>query len=77
MKQEGIKVKGHIGTWYVVDTHIFRGEYCYELEHEEYGSDAAHIIISADGTVLHDDVWNGYLDLEEKYSKEIYGYQMI
>ena len=77
MKQEGIKVKGHIGTWYVVDTYIFRGQPCYELEHEEFGSDAAHIIINSNGTVLHDEVWNGWLDVEEKYGKEIYAYQNI
>ena len=77
MKQERIKVKGHIGTWYVVDEYIFRGSSCYELEHEEFGSDAAHIIINSNGTVLHDEVWNGWLDMEEKYGKEIYAYQNI
>ena len=77
MKQEGIKVKGHIGTWYLVGTYIFRGQPCYELEHEEFGIDAAHIIINSNGTVLHDDVWNGWLDMEEKYGKEIYAYQNI
>lgn len=69
MKQTGIKINGHIGTWYVVDTHIFRGDQCYELEHEDYGNDAAHIIVDPEGNVLVDDVWNGYLDLEEKYGK--------
>ena len=34
-------------------------------------------MITKDGTVLHDDVWNGWLDMEEKYGKEIYAYQNI
>lgn len=72
MQETGIKINGHIGTWYVVDTHIFRGEQCYELEHEEFGSDAAHIIINAEGNVLHNEVWNGWLDMEEAYSDEIF-----
>ncbi|MHA3226107.1 hypothetical protein ACV7JQ_09215 [Globicatella sulfidifaciens] len=69
MEKTGLKINGHIGTWYVVDTHIFRGEQCYELEHEEFGSDAAHIIVDPEGNVLVDDVWDGFLNLKEKYGE--------
>lgn len=77
MLKEGIHVSGFKGFWYLVDTYIFQGQKCYELEHEEFGNDVAHIIINENGKVLHSEVWNGLLDLEERYGKENNIYQII
>ena len=70
-ESDHIRIDGHTGTWYVID----EGEYkapcarcpvrCFLLEHETYGDEAAHIIASASGVVLLDDVWNGFDDLAE------------
>lgn len=73
-----ITISGHIGTWYVIDEGDFvltpdtdDGKaltipaHLYLLEHEEYGDEAAHIIVNEDGKVVLDDVWNGFDDLLE------------
>lgn len=66
-----ISIDGHSGTWYVIDEGTYkvpgaRGPVrCFLLEHETYGDEAAHIIVSASGVVLLDDVWNGFDDLVE------------
>ena len=66
-----ISVDGHVGTWYVVDDGSFTAPgarypvRCFLLEHEEYGDEAAALIVSASGVVLLDDVYNGFDDLLE------------
>lgn len=60
---EKIEIDGHEGTWYVLEQHEHNGKQIFELEHEEYGDEAAHLLVSADGTVILDDVWNSIDDL--------------
>jgi hypothetical protein len=43
IKGEGIKIKGRIGTWYVIDREKRDGELVWVLEHEFYG-DMADIL---------------------------------
>lgn len=62
-KRDNIKVDGHKGTWYVVDEAIVDGRAVYLLEHEQYGEDAACLIVDDNLTVLMDDVWNGIDEL--------------
>ena len=72
-----IRIPGHTGTWYVIDhgwylytpdewtipkTHRI---HCFLLEHEEYGDEAACLIVDQSGTVILDDVYNGFDDLLE------------
>lgn len=66
---DGIRVKGHTGTWYIIDTMIsmyygFTGVF-HLLESEQYGDAAAHIIIDDDGNLILDEVYNGFDDLRE------------
>lgn len=63
MKKDGIKVKGHYGTWYVIDSSYYHGRKVYLLEHETYGDEAAGIIIDKDYNIVLEDVWNGFSDL--------------
>lgn len=50
MKKDKIKVRGHIGTWYVIDSiKVMMKDDCqteevFLLEHEHYGEDAPHIV---------------------------------
>ncbi|MDU6975413.1 MAG: YodL domain-containing protein [Clostridiales bacterium] len=60
-----IKVDGHIGTWYVVDTKVIKSTKYFLLEHEEHGDEAACVIVDGDGKLVLDDVWNGFDDLKE------------
>lgn len=62
---DGIKINGHRGKWYVVDTTYFRGKRVFLLEHETYGDMAANLIVDKEGNIILDDVWNGFNDLED------------
>jgi hypothetical protein len=64
MKQEGIKVIGHKGTWYVIDEAIRFSKPLYLLEHELYGDEAACVIIDEDGILWLENVHNGFDDLD-------------
>jgi hypothetical protein len=61
----GMKIEGHLGTWYILDSkEVTDGQY-YLMESEQHGEDAAHIIIDDNGKIIMDDVFNGWADLED------------
>ena len=71
VKKSGLRVEGHIGTWYVIDEMYYptRGPKGYELEvwlleHEEYGDEAPCLLVTPNGRLLVEDVWNGFDDME-------------
>lgn len=66
-QRDGIKVEGHRGTWYVIDEAVYDGRKLYLLEHEDYGDEAASVIIDENGDLVLEDVWNGWLDYEEAF----------
>lgn len=63
-KKENIKVAGHVGTWYVISQTRKNGRTLYLLEHEQYGDEAACIIVDGKMNVVKEDVYNGFEDLE-------------
>ena len=63
--RDGIVVAGHVGTWYVIDEAEYDGRLLYLLEHEEYGDEAACVIIDSTGALVLEDVWNGFEDYED------------
>ena len=69
--REGIKVKGHRGTWYVIDQREYDGEMLYMVEHEDYGDEAASLIIDEDFNVKADEIWNGWEDYEYQIESEV------
>jgi hypothetical protein len=62
--KDNIKIEGHIGTWYVIDEATRNDTLYYLLEHEEYGSDTACLVVDSDYKIILDDVWNGFDDLD-------------
>lgn len=70
---DGIRIKGHVGTWYVVDRDVFYrpcGDGTEEipvlfLESEVYGDEAAWLCVDENGEVVLEDIWNGVDDLRE------------
>ncbi|NLW46315.1 MAG: hypothetical protein GXY86_03110 [Firmicutes bacterium] len=62
---DGIKVKGHLGKWYVIDSGCYNGKRVFLLEHETYGDEAACVIVDENGGLILEDVWNGFDDLYE------------
>lgn len=53
------------GSWSVIDESNFGGKTVFLLENEIYGEDMPCIIVDAELNVILDDVYNGFLDLEE------------
>jgi hypothetical protein len=49
---------------YVIDESVYKGEPIFLLEHEEYGDETACLIVKEDLTIVVDEVWNGFDDLE-------------
>ncbi|MGN0665413.1 MAG: hypothetical protein ACI4KF_02680, partial [Huintestinicola sp.] len=64
---DSLIIDGYEGTWYVVDTETVDGKKPFLLESENYGDEAAGIIIDKDRNVLVDEAWNGFSDYHEKY----------
>lgn len=67
---KNIRIEGHTGTWYVVDSLLAKNGWLYELENEQYGDESAHLIVDEQGNVVMDDVWNGFLDYQEEYEDD-------
>lgn len=68
---DNIKVYGHIGTWYVVDTEKIDGKEYFLLEHEEHGDMAPNIIVDITGHLMLSDVYNGFDDLTDHFDSMI------
>ena len=60
-----IKIEGHVGRWHVIDWTYWKSRKVYLLEHDTYGDMSNSLIVDADGFVIHDDVWNGFSDLDD------------
>lgn len=77
-----IHIPGHVGTWYVIDDgwYLYTPDengvpkthrvHCFLLEHEEYGDEAAGLIVVEHGRIILDDVYNGLDELSEAGWKE-------
>lgn len=73
MDSENIEVDNHLGTWYVIDglelaessTKLFL------LEHEEYGDEAANVIVDENNKLIMDDVYNGFDDYFEAFGEHL------
>lgn len=65
MKKDSIKIKGYCGKWHVVDETIWNAKKLYLLEHDTFGDATACLIVNEELEVVLDDVWNGFLDLED------------
>lgn len=69
-KSRCIRVDGHIGTWYVMDTKNIDGKNYFLLEHEQHGDVAANIILDGFGTLILEGVYNGFDDLLDSMEVE-------
>ncbi len=62
MQTDHISVRQHFGTWYPIDEMEIDGKTYFLLEHEEFGDEAANVIIDEHGIMYAQDVWNGFDD---------------
>lgn len=58
-----IKVDGHIGTWYIIDSVVYDENTYYLLEHNTYGDEVPCIAIKEDKSLLLEDIYNGIQDI--------------
>jgi len=65
-----IKIKGHKGTWYVIDKDSINGKNYFLLEHEKYSDVTPNLIVDDTGELILDDVYNGFDDLIEHFALE-------
>lgn len=65
-KSDNIKIEGHSGTWYVIETETINGSNLFLLESEQYGDEAASLIVDGMRNIILDDVYNGFDDYREK-----------
>lgn len=56
----GLAVEGHFGTWHTAEVCEIAGEQFYRMEHDEYGSTVAGIIVDADGKLVAGDMEYGF-----------------
>ncbi len=71
MKKENITLKGHIGTWYLIDEINYRGSKYYILEHEQHGDLTSQKIVDDKLNIIVEDSYNGKLDLIEYFESDI------
>lgn len=60
MDTTGLAVDGHFGTWHTIDTQRIGGQDFYLMEHDEFTSEVAAVIVDGTGKVVAEDVWNGF-----------------
>lgn len=60
MDTTGLAVDGHFGTWHTIDTKKIGAQDFYLMEHDEFTSEVAAVIVDGTGKVVAEDVWNGF-----------------
>lgn len=63
--EDHLIIDNHEGTWYVINKKEYNGEMFYLLESENYGDEAACLIVNRKEEVIMDDIWNGFSDYDE------------
>lgn len=67
--KENIKVRGYVGTWYEIAKMIGTPHgTIYLMEHEEFGDEAAHIIIDENDNLIMDEVYNDFDDYFDEFA---------
>ena len=56
----GYEAEEHNGTWHTVDEREYAGEKFFLMEHDEFGSDVAGIIVAENGQLVAEDLWDGF-----------------
>lgn len=51
---------GHEGAWHTIEERKYAGEKFFLMEHNEFGSNVAEIIVTENGQLVAEDLWNGF-----------------
>lgn len=52
---------GHEGAWHTIEERKYAGEKFFLMEHNEFGSNVAEIIVTENGQLVAEDLWNGFV----------------
>ena len=63
----GYEIAGKKGTWLAQDYILMNEKKWFLMEHEEYGTRAAYVILSEEGTVVMNDCYNGFDEEARRY----------
>lgn len=63
----GYEIEGKKGTWLAQDYILMNEKKWFLMEHEEYGTRAAYVILSEEGTVVMNDCYNGFDEEARRY----------
>lgn len=51
---------GHEGAWHTIEERKYAGKKFFLMEHNEFGSNVAEIIVTENGQLVAEDLWNGF-----------------
>ena len=66
----GYEIEGKDGTWEVVDYLLVEGKNYFLMEHEQYGTNVAYVILDQNGKVIVDSVYNGFDDMVKQQIRD-------
>lgn len=66
----GYKIEGKDGTWEVVDYLLVEGKNYFLMEHEQYGTNVAYVVLNQNGKVIVDSVYNGFDDMVKQQIRD-------
>ena len=73
---KGYTIEGKKGTWQVIDYILMNERKWFLMEHEEYGTRAAYVILSEEGAVVMNDCYNGF-DEEARHNIQNFMQQQV
>lgn len=66
----GYEIEGKDGTWEVVDYLLLEGKNYFLMEHEQYGTNVAYVVLNQNGKVIVDSVYNGFDDMVKQQIRD-------
>ena len=66
----GYEIEGKDGTWEVVDYLLVEGKNFFLMEHEQYGTNVAYVVLNQNGKVIVDSVYNGFDDMVKQQIRD-------
>ena len=63
-------IEGKAGSWLAYDSIVIDGREFFLMEHTVYGSQAANVVLDADGKLVADNVFHGFDDTVQKQIRE-------
>ena len=66
----GYEIEGKDGTWEVVDYLLVEGKNYFLMEHEQYGTNVAYVVLDQNGKVIVDSVYNGFDDMVKQQIRD-------